>query len=180
MTKILGSVAALALSLAVLTPYPADARPTGVDCTAALGAAKATIDAACPCDTPGNHADHVRCVTQKLRALSACSPDASGKRTCGSVPRACVAKIRRLASRSACGRSAETVTCCIAKQRDCVGDPNPGDGIKAGTCTGSKRKCDRVIDCKVPRCEIAASAERCIAVGGTLGVGRDCSSACGE
>lgn len=180
MKKTLGSIAAFALSLTVLAAGPAGARSTDVDCDAAQKQAKAALDAACPCDGAGSHADHVRCVTQKLRELSACAPDADGKRSCGPVPRACMAKIRRLASRSACGKAAETVTCCIAKQRDCAGDPSPGDGTKAGTCTGTKRKCDRVTECMVPRCEIAASAERCTAVGGTVGQGRDCSSACGE
>ncbi len=180
MTKILGVLATLALSLTVVTAGPAGARSTDADCPAAQKQVKAAVDAACPCDGAGNHADHVRCVTQKLRELSACAPDVDGKRSCGSVPRACVAKLRRLASRSACGKSAETVTCCIAKQRDCAGDTNPGDGVKAGTCTGTKRACDRVTECMVPRCEIAASAERCLAVGGTVGHGRDCSSACDE
>jgi hypothetical protein len=180
MTKTLGAIAALALSITALAAGPAWARARDVDCDTAQQAAKTALDAACPCDGAANHAEHVRCVTQKLRELSACTPDAGGKRTCGSVPRACVAKIRRLASRSACGRAAETVTCCIAKQRDCAGDEHPGDGVKDGTCTGTKRKCDRVTECMVPRCEIAASAARCTAVGGTVGTGRDCSSACGE
>ena len=140
MKKTLGSIAAFALSLTVLAAGPAGARSTDVDCDAAQKQAKAALDAACPCDGAGDHAAHVRCVTRKLRELSACAPDADGKRSCGPVPRACMAKIRRLASRSACGKAAETVTCCVAKQRDCAGDANPGDGKKAGTCTGTKRK----------------------------------------
>lgn len=180
MTKILGSLTALALVLTLSTTGPAHARATATECDAAQQAAKAAIDAACPCDTAADHADHVRCVTKKLRELSACTPDASGKRSCGPIPRGCLGKIRRVASRSACGKAAETVTCCVGKQRDCVGDTNPGDGVKDGTCSGTKRKCDRVTDCVVPRCEVAASADRCKAVGGTVGTGRDCATACPE
>lgn len=178
MTKTLGTIAALAFALTALTTGTASARPTEVDCSAAQAEAQAAIAAACPCDGAGNHGDHVRCVTKKLRELSACTSDPSGKRSCGSIPRACVPKLRRLASRSACGKPVESVTCCVAKQRDCEGDSNPGDGVKDGTCTGTKRKCDRVTECMVPRCEVSASAERCTAIGGTLGTGRDCATAC--
>lgn len=179
MIKTLGFVVALAVSSTVWAPG-VHARATEVDCDAAQQAAKAEIDAACACDGAGSHADHVRCVTKKLRELSACTAGTDGKRTCGSIPRACVPKIRRLASRSACGKPAEMVTCCIGKQRDCAGDTTPGDGSKDGTCTGTRRKCDRVTDCMVPKCELAASAERCGVLGGTVGNGRDCSTACRE
>ena len=158
----------------------ADARSAGPDCEAAQAAVKADIDAACPCGGPGNHGEYVRCVTKKLRELSACTADDSGQRSCGPVPRQCAGKIRRLASRSACGKSADTVTCCVPKQRDCEGDATPGDGKKDGTCTGTKRKCDRVTECMVPKCELAASAERCGVIGGSVGSGRDCSSACAQ
>lgn len=177
MTKTLSSLTALAFSLTVFATV-ASARPGEVDCTAAVSEAQSSIAAACPCDGASNHGEHVRCVTKKLRELSACTADASGKRSCGSVPRACVPKLRRLASRSACGKPADAVTCCVAKQRDCEGDSTPGDGVKEGTCTGTKRKCDSVTECMVPRCEVAASAERCTAIGGTLGTGRDCATAC--
>lgn len=175
-----GTFLAVAATVATLG-FPvgeAAARPAGPDCEAATAAAKAEIDAACPCGEAGNHGEYVRCVTKKLRELTACSPDGSGKRSCGPVPRQCLGKIRRLASRSACGKSATTVTCCVPKQRDCEGDTNPGDGVQDGTCTGTKRKCDRVTDCVVPKCELAATAERCALVGGTVGRGRDCATAC--
>lgn len=175
-TKIL----TIAATLAALgfSATPAAARSAGPDCEAAQAAVKADIDASCPCSRPGNHGEYVRCVTKKLRELSACSADESGKRSCGPVPRQCAGKIRRLASRSACGKSASTVTCCVPKQRDCEGDANPGDGRQDGTCTGTKRTCDRVTDCMVPKCEMAASAERCGVLGGTVGSGRDCTTAC--
>jgi hypothetical protein len=180
MIKPLAVVIAAAATLTLWGPPTASARTAGPDCDAVQRAAQAEIEAACPCDGAAAHTDHVRCVTKKLRELSACTPDASGKRSCGSIPRTCVAKIRRLASRSACGKPAETVTCCVARQRDCAGDSNPGDGKKDGTCTGTKRKCDRVTECMVPKCELAGSAERCTALGGTLGKGRNCSTACDE
>jgi hypothetical protein len=180
MSKTLGLIATIALSLTVFVPTAALARVTAADCDTAEKAVKAEIDAACPCDGAPAHADHVRCVTKKLRELSSCAPGVDRKHSCGSIPRACVAKIRRVASRSACGQPEGTVTCCVGKQRDCTGDNNPGDGVKDGTCQGTKRKCDRVTECVVPKCEIAASAERCAVIGGTVGKGRDCSTACEE
>lgn len=176
----LSSMAAILVSLTLLTPVPASARAPGPDCEAAGRAAQSEIAAACPCQGPGTHADYVRCVTKKLRELTACTPGEDGKRTCGSVPRQCAGKVRRVASRSACGKPEATVTCCVPKQRDCEGDATPGDGKQDGTCTGTKRACDRITDCMVPRCELAATAERCGLVGGTVGNGRDCATACSE
>jgi hypothetical protein len=180
MIKPLAVVVAAAVSLTLWAPPTAQARAGGPDCVAAQSAVQSALEAACPCDSATTHPEHVRCVTKKLRELSACAPGADGKRSCGSIPRRCVPKIRRIASRSACGKPADTVTCCVAKQRDCAGDTNPGDGKKDGICTGTKRKCDRVTECMVPRCELAPTAARCIAIGGTVGNGRDCSTACGE
>jgi hypothetical protein len=68
----------------------------------------------------------------------------------------------------------------LPKQRDCVGDDAPGDGKKDGTCSGTKRACDRITECLVSKCELAATAERCALIGGTVGNGRDCARACGE
>ena len=178
MTKTPPIIAAAVICLALTAPAPATARGNGSECETARKTVQAEIDTACPCDGPGAHADHVRCVTKKLRELSACVPDASGKRSCGPMPRACAAQVRRLASRSACGKPAAMVTCCVPKQRDCAGDPNPGDGNQEGTCSGTARKCDRITDCMVPKCELAANQERCGLIGGTVGSGRDCSTAC--
>ena len=118
MSKTLGLIATIALSLTVSTPTAAPARVTAADCETAAKAVKAEIDAACPCDSAPAHTDHVRCVTKKLRELSSCGPGADAKRSCGSIPRVCVPKIRRVASRSACGQPEGTVTCCVGKQRD--------------------------------------------------------------
>lgn len=178
MTKTLGTIAATLVALTLMAPTPAPARENGPDCDAAQKAVQAEIDATCPCDAADAHGDHVRCVTKKLRDLSACAPAADGKRACGPVPRQCAGKIRRIAARSACGKPAAMVTCCVPKQRDCAGDPTPGDGNKEGTCTGSTRTCDSVTECMVPKCELAANAERCGLIGGTVGSGRNCSTAC--
>lgn len=178
MIKILETLLATAVALTLLAPAAAHARASEAECDAALNAAQAELEAACPCDKADDHGSHVRCVNRKLRDLSTCAAGTDGKRSCGSIPRACVPKIRRLASRSACGKPADMVTCCVPKQRDCAGDSHPGDGKKDGTCTGSKRQCDSITECLVPKCELAASAERCTVIGGTVGTGRDCTTAC--
>ncbi len=177
-TRTLGFITATLFALCLMAPGAALARGEQPDCEAARKAAQAEIDAACPCDSASGHAEHVRCVTKKLRDLTACTPSAEGTKVGGTVPRRGVAKIRRLAARSACGKPAGMVTCCVPKQRDCAGDTTPGDGQKDGTCTGTTRKCDRVADCMVPKCELAATAERCGLVGGSVGRGRDCATAC--
>ena len=128
MIKHFGKILTIAATLAALgvSASNAAARPNGPDCEAAQAAAQSEIAAACPCGGPGTHADYVRCVTKKLRELSACEAAGDGKRSCGPVPRQCAGKIRRVASRSACGKPAATVTCCVPKQRDCEGDATPG------------------------------------------------------
>jgi hypothetical protein len=176
--KTLGIVAATLVTVGLLGSGEAFAKREQPDCEAAQQAVKAELDAACPCDAADRHGEHVRCVTKKLRELTECPPSAEGKKPCGTVPRACAAKIRRLAARSACGKPAGMVTCCVPKQRDCTGDPMPGDGTKAGTCDGTARACDVVADCLVPKCELASSAERCGLIGGRVGSGRDCATAC--
>lgn len=172
-------VASLALVLVAPTVGQA-ARPDAMDCDASHRTVRAEIDAACPCDAAAGHPEYVRCVTKKLRELSACTQGADGTRSCGPVARLCAAKIRRIASRSACGQPATTITCCIPKQRDCVGDNTPGDGKLDGTCSGTTRRCDRITDCLVSRCELSPTKERCDLVGGKPGRGRDCANACAE
>ena len=177
MTKMQNVVVAM-LTLAVLMPVGASAKPAGQDCATAGEAAQAAIDAACPCDSAADHEQHIRCVTKKLRELSACVPGKDGKRSCGPLPRVCAARLRQKATRSACGKPAATVACCMPRQRDCVGDQSPGDGKQDGTCAGTSRKCDRVTECVVAKCQLADSGDRCKALGGTVGSGRDCATAC--
>ena len=169
-----------ALILAALVPVPAHARHGAAECESARQAAQAQIDTACPCDGARAHGSYVRCVNKKIRDLAACKPGPDGTRSCGPIPRMCTGRMRRQASRSACGKPAAMVACCVPRQRDCVGDAHPGDGQADGTCSGTTRKCDQVSDCVIPKCEMAASADRCQLVGGTPGVSRDCAVACGQ
>ena len=147
------------------------------DCAKAYAAVSSQIDTACPCDADVPHAQYVRCVTKKLRELSACERGPDGQQICGPLPRTCVGQRRRTVSRSACGKS-DVVTCCIPKQHDCTNDPTPGDGNPQGTCSGTDRLCDKVTDCLIAKCQLAPNAERCQLAGGTVGTGKDCSTAC--
>jgi hypothetical protein len=147
------------------------------DCAKAYGALRSQVEAACPCDADVPHAAYVRCVTKKLRELSACERGPGGQRICGPLPHRCLGLSRRTVSRSACGRS-DAVTCCHPKQHDCVNDPTPGDGNPQGTCSGTDRPCDKVTDCLIAKCQLAPNAERCQLAGGTVGTGKDCSTAC--
>jgi hypothetical protein len=173
---LIGALAALALLSSGAGTAGAGAGGRA-DCSKARSAVRSQIDAACPCDNDAPHADFVRCVTTKLHELSACPRGADGKPICGPVPRTCVGQIRRIASQSACGKS-DAVTCCIPKQHDCADDPAPGDGNPQGKCSGTDRPCDKVGDCLIAKCELAPNAERCQLAGGTLGKGKDCSTAC--
>jgi len=170
---VIGIIASVALTAFGSVPVAA----AGPECEAARQAVQGQIEAACPCETAKTHGEYVRCVTKKLRALSECTNAGNGDRACGPVPRSCFGSIRKLASRSTCGET-EGVTCCIPRPHDCIGDANPDDGKAEGICSGSTRPCDRVADCFLPKCSVAASAERCRLSGGTPGTSRDCSTAC--
>ena len=171
---LIGALAALALVSSAAGTAGAIER---ADCAKARSAVRSQIDAACACDSDMPHAGYVRCVTTKLHELSACQRGQDGMETCGPVPRMCVGQIRRLASRSACGKS-DVVTCCTPKQYDCTGDPAPGNGNPQGMCSGTTRPCDKITDCLIAKCQLAPNAERCQLAGGTLGKGKDCSTAC--
>lgn len=146
-------------------------------CGDGQAAVQAQIDAACPCAAAASRNAYLRCVNDKLRELSGCHKAADGAPVCRPVPRPCASAVRRAASVSACGEKA-AVTCCISRQHDCVNDRKLADGKKAGTCRGTDRPCDGMADCKIPRCRPASSAERCTQIGGTLGAGQDCNTAC--
>ena len=177
MTTRTGSLLAVVASVMIATAATAREKPR---CGEVRGQVQPQLDAACPCDTAASHAAHVKCVTDKLRALTACHKGADGKQVCdGVVPRACVGILRRTALRSGCG-DPKSVTCCVPKQHDCSNDPTPADGKKEGTCAGDKRPCDTLQDCRIPACRQARDADRCKAIGGTLGTGKDCSTACAQ
>jgi hypothetical protein len=168
---------ALALAVTCILSASAPARAERPDCEAVHSAVQAELDATCPCEGAESHGKHVQCVSRKLRALSACETGADGQRSCGPVPRTCVGKIRRVASRSACGRD-DAVTCCLPKQHDCTGDSQPGDGKKDGTCSDSKKPCDALSDCLIPKCQLSSSVDHCRLAGGTVGNGKNCRNAC--
>jgi hypothetical protein len=70
------------------------------------------------------------------------------------------------------------VTCCLPKQHDCMGDPEPGNGRKQGTCSGTRRRCDTLEDCVLARCQLTTSVDHCNLAGGTVGTGKNCRTAC--
>jgi hypothetical protein len=168
---------AIAAVVAVLAAASARADAAPPQCEEARRNIQSALESACPCDAADDHAYYVRCVARKLRELSACRTAPDGARVCGPVPRECVAKLRKTASGSACGERG-AVTCCLPKQRDCVGDRAPGDGTAAGVCSGTTRACDRVTDCVVSTCRLSNTEERCRIAGGTIGNGKDCATAC--
>ena len=90
-------------------------------CDAARCTAQATIDENCACDTAANHGDYVKCVAHALEQMA----------VAGTVPRPCVGRIIRCASRSTCGK-AGTVTCqvpastCDSATSTCANDPSQG------------------------------------------------------
>jgi len=176
MTRFSVLTGAIALTL-LLAAQPAHARAERADCEAVHDTIAAQLTSACPCDGFPSHGKYVRCVTRTLRSMADCETGTDGTQTCGPVPRQCVGKIRRVASRSACGRG-DAVTCCLPKQHDCRGDAAPGDGDKKGTCTGSKKRCDTLADCLLQKCQLTTSADHCELAGGTLGQGKNCRTAC--
>ena len=147
------------------------------DCDSVAESVRAQIASACPCDAASARGGHVRCVTKKLHELSECKKGDGATKDCGPVPRQCLGRIRRIASASTCGQP-ELITCCIPRQENCRNDPHPGDGKAEGTCGSGKKPCDKLEDCVVPRCQRAASPDRCVSVGGTVGKGADCATAC--
>lgn len=173
MMRHLAVLAALLISAQAL-PAQAGPRP---NCDEARSAVQAQIDAACPCASASDRASYMRCVSAKIRELSACHKGANGEQVCGPLPKLCMGAARRVVARSTCGQP-DAVTCCVPRQHDCVGDSKPGDGVKEGTCSRSKQPCDTLADCKIPACRQTSTTERCTAAGGTVGKSKDCSTAC--
>ena len=134
------------IALTLLLAAPTTARAERVDCEAVHSQVDAEITAACPCDGFPSHGKYVRCIARTLRTMAKCQTGNDGDRECGPVPQKCVGKIRRVASRSTCGRG-DAVTCCLSRQHDCRGDATPGDGNKQGLCSGTSKPCDTLSDC---------------------------------
>lgn len=176
MTRFSLLTSAIAVSLLLAAPT-APAQAERIDCEAVHDRIAAELASACPCDGFPSHGKYVRCITRTLRTKAECQTATDGSQECGPVPRKCVGKIRRVASRSACGRGG-AVTCCLPKQHDCRGDTTPGDGNKQGVCSGSKERCDTLSDCLLQKCQLTTSTDHCKLAGGTLGQGKNCRTAC--
>ena len=167
-------IVALLITMAIPGVSSAAARR---GCGDAQATVQAQIDAACPCTAAASRTAYLRCVNNTLRELSGCHKAADGAPLCRPVSRPCASAVRRAASGSTCGEAA-TVTCCIPRQHDCVNDRKLADGKKEGVCSGTNKPCDGMADCKIPRCRAASSAERCTQIGGTVGSGQNCNTAC--
>ena len=145
----------------------------GGNCPPDVGAALA---AACPCDASSggqawkNHGGYVSCVVHFRNDLrkAGCLDDTS-KRTIASC-----------AARSTCGKPGAVLCCHYDTSGTCVGDPTPGDGTKAGTCSNDATiLCDVDTDCITVTSgpSVKRSADLCIAKGGTpVGSGSKCSA----
>lgn len=151
----------------LLAPSGVPARTT-IDCEPARCAARPTIEARCPCAAATTHGAHVRCVAQVLKELAAA----------GTIPVQCKGRIRRCAARSTCGRRPGTVVC---ETPVVSGICHPGLGFcsdPAGAILYT-HPCSSDADCVLEsRCRISASAERCIARGGTVAPRTSCCAAC--
>jgi len=167
---------ALSAALALLV-MPTAALAAKRGCGDDRAALQAEIDTACPCASATSRSAYIRCVGDKLRDLSGCRKGPDGAPICRPVSRSCATAVRRAASQSACG-DVDTVACCIPHQHDCANDPKLADGKKEGTCSGTKIPCDSMADCVLPRCRQASSAARCTQIGGKVGSGKDCNTAC--
>ncbi|HEY2388699.1 MAG TPA: hypothetical protein VGK30_17220 [Candidatus Binatia bacterium] len=168
---------ALAATLITLLAPPTALAAAKRGCGEDRAALQAQVDAACPCESAASRSAYLRCVSDKLRDLSGCHKGPDGSPICRPVSRSCASAIRRASSQSACG-DAGTVACCIPRQHDCTNDPKSADGKKEGTCSGTKIPCDGMADCVLPRCRQASSAARCQQIGGRVGNGKDCNTAC--
>ena len=160
----------LAAVLVALSAQPVRAQSCPEDVGAALAAA-------CPCDADGqgrswkNHGQYVKCVVHLRNDLrKADCLDTDQKRT-----------IAKCAAKSTCGKEGAVLCCTYDTSATCDGDPIPGDGTAAGTCSNSGDTpvaCDVDADCttvtKGPK--VARDGDACAAKGGTVvGTGSVCS-----
>lgn len=125
---------ALGLVLASVTAEAACGDAPGD--AAQVTAARAAIDATCPCDGFVRHSDYVKCARLVL----------AGRANAGQLNPACRGQVERCAARSTCGR-AGAVTCCRTNSRNktrCA-IKRSADRCKApsggSACTGSFPSC---------------------------------------
>jgi hypothetical protein len=133
---------------------------------AAVAAAQASIDAACPCagktDDTGavvpwkNHGQYVRCIAKATKAAI--------KDSDGALSRHCLRSSVRCAARSTCGKREGTVNCTTTTSSACV----------AGACADGDA-CTSDAVCTESSCSFRPSADLCTASGGTPGTGSCCA-----
>ena len=163
----------LLLAGALLLPGSAEAaRPIscpdvlfpGGACASDIGVA---LETCCPCDGFRNHGRYVRCRAHAINALrKADCLDRDARRT-----------LKRCAARSTCGKPEGFVTCCLSRPGICgsagfcepLADADPN--APAIPCTINEQ-CPGV-----PKCKLLRGAEKCIAKGGSPGLG-SCCGAC--
>jgi hypothetical protein len=142
-------------------------------------AAKAAIDADCPCaGTPGdadsmgvptvvpwkNHGEYVSCIA---RARSAEARNSG-------VSMRCLVKVVPCAAQSNCGKT-DDISCITVTPGVCVGDPLPGDLSQEGACENDTTVlCDTDADCSQSSCAVMNETD-CFAADGEPAVGTCCS-----
>jgi hypothetical protein len=164
----------------------ADAKQPTCDPTA-IAAAKAAVDAACPCagqpDGLGgtvpwkNHGQYVKCVAKATKSQS----KGAG------VARKCVKDVVPCAANSTCGKTDDVA--CIITTGTCgfVGTCTGGQGCQldtdcpigetctlVGTCDNEAKVCTTDADCSVQSCAVM-SAEECTLSQGSAATGTCCS-----
>jgi hypothetical protein len=103
MLKPLSLLFTLTAVLFVASPSHAACDPTADPDASDLAAARAAVEANCPCFAPGSRADYVRCAKEQA-AITLANRD-------------CLSAVKRCSSRSTCGRPG-AVNCCVAKDSD--------------------------------------------------------------
>lgn len=121
---------------------------------ASCEAARADIQAACPCDAAPQHGAYVRCVVRAVKAMAAR----------GALAGRCRGKLVRCAARSTCGKPGTVA--CLAAHDTC--------DVLTQTCGDDpERHCSTDLGCAAG-CRIAPSLAACQAAGGTPGTGSTC------
>jgi len=120
---------------------------------------EAAVATCCPCEDASGRWQHIRCVSNALRALS----------QAGCVDRSARRDTMRCAFRSTCGTDS-AVTCCIER---------PGRCSDEGLCVGTELPIACATDAECPdrrHGTLTYSAERCLELDGVPGVGSSCDA----
>jgi hypothetical protein len=123
------------------------------------------VAACCQCDSSGNHGEYVGCVGHAVNTLL----------RAGCLDRQTKKSLKRCAARSTCGKPG-FVTCNIPRYGTC---DLATSTCSEGTSTQLDGLCDTDTDCVTEvKCKIKSSADRCTAIGGTVGTGTSCCPDC--